>query len=87
LEVVCRTVRPGLLDRLFFEKSIGCSGSFCGLSTVTLRTILLAPVDRPPGHLGLSFAGAADCLSLLLLELRFHVSLSWGLFLGLVDLL
>jgi hypothetical protein len=40
--------------------------------------------DRPPGHLGLSAWDFADCLSPLLLELRFHVAFSWGLFLWLV---
>jgi hypothetical protein len=62
--------------------STGCSGSVCGPSAMTLRTICLAPVDYPPGHLRPSAPGTADCLSPLLLDLRFCVALIWVLFLG-----
>jgi hypothetical protein len=54
---------------------------------VTLWTIRRDTMDHPPGHLGLSTPGTEYYLSLSLLELRFRVALSWGLFLGLVGLL
>jgi hypothetical protein len=38
------------------------------------RTVRLVLADRPPGHRSPSAPGTTDCLSLLLLELRFHVS-------------
>jgi hypothetical protein len=59
----------------------GGSGSIFGLSAPDPQTVSPAHVDRLPGHLGLSAWDFADCLSLLLLELRFRVALSWGLFL------
>jgi hypothetical protein len=43
--------------------------------------------DGPPRPRGRSAPGCVDCLSPLLLELRFRVALSWGLFLGFVGLL
>jgi hypothetical protein len=53
-------------------------------SAVTSRTVHRPHVDRPPDHRGLSAWSSAECLSPLLLELRFRVALIWGLFLGLV---
>jgi hypothetical protein len=44
------------------------------------------PTDSLPPPRGQSALGSADCLSPLLLELRFRVAFSWGLFLGLVVL-
>jgi hypothetical protein len=44
-------------------------------------------LDRPPGYCRPSAPGITGCLSPLLLELRFRVALSWGLFLRLVGLL
>jgi hypothetical protein len=51
---------------------------------VTSWTVCLDPADYAPGHLEPFGPGTADCLSIFLLELRFRVALSWGLFLGLV---
>jgi hypothetical protein len=66
--------------------SIGCSRSFYGPSVVVSQTVCLVLADRRPSHLGPSAPGTVDCLCPLLLELRFRVALSWGLFLGLVGL-
>jgi hypothetical protein len=68
----------------FSRCSTGCSGCIFEPSAVTSRTVRLDLADRTPGHRGPSAPGIADCLSPLLLELRFHVALSFGLFLGLV---
>jgi hypothetical protein len=46
---------------------------------------LPCPTDSLPPPRGQSSPRCADCLSPLLLELRFRVALSLGLFLGLVS--
>jgi hypothetical protein len=60
------------------------SGGFSGWSTLCLRSVRLTPANSPPLPRGRSARGCVDCLSPLRLELRFCVTLSWGLFLGLV---
>jgi hypothetical protein len=62
----------------------GSSGGFFGQSTLGLRMVRPALANSSPPPRGQSIPGCADCLSPLLLELRFRVALSWGLFLGLV---
>jgi hypothetical protein len=57
---------------------------FFGPSTPYPRNVCQAHASRQPGHHGSSAPCLADCLSPLLLELRFCVSFSSGLFLGLV---
>jgi hypothetical protein len=47
-----------------------------------LRTVRLSPADGPQSPCGQSSPGIADCLSPLLLQLHFRVSLCWALFLG-----
>jgi hypothetical protein len=49
-----------------------------------LRKVRLVPAESLPPPYGRSAQATGDCLSPLLLELRFHVALSLGLFLGLV---
>jgi hypothetical protein len=67
LKEVCRTILPGVAGlsagkvrtvRISWCDT-GCLGSVFGLSTVTLRTIRLAPADCPLGHLGPSVPGTA----------------------------
>jgi hypothetical protein len=54
------------------------------MSTEDSRTVRQPIAHYPPGHCELSAWGFTDRLSPLLLELRFCVALSLGLFLGLV---
>jgi hypothetical protein len=61
------------------------SGGIFGQFALNLRTVRLAPANSPPPPCGRSAPGFADSLSPLLLELHFHVVLSWGLFLWLVS--
>jgi hypothetical protein len=94
---VCRTVCEVSADNLLHADSsrVGCGQSVIRGAVLVVRVAFL---DGPPCPCGRStlprgqsapprgrFApGCADCLSPLLLELRYCVVLSWGLFLGLV---
>jgi hypothetical protein len=71
----------------YLRHGSGGSGGIFGWSALFLQTVRLAPADSPPPPCGRSTLGFPDCLSPSLLELRFCVALSWGLFCGLVDLL
>jgi hypothetical protein len=73
-----------LADRPYFKVQHWWLCSFFGPYTATSRTVRLLLADCLPGLPRLSAPRSADCLSPLLLELRFHVALSLGLFLGLV---
>jgi hypothetical protein len=71
----------------FSRCTTGGSGAIYGGSDSTVQIVRPSPTDSLPPPCRQSAPGTTNFLSPLLLELRFCVALTWGLFLGLVDLL